>query len=118
MLDERCRAYDDARDAEAALHTTLEHEGFTDDAPGLFWKAVERHDLVPIHLLRLAKARQRRTAVDHHQTAAARPLRGTAVLGRHHATLLAENLEQVHPGFVCRFGGFSVQGEPDARHAG
>jgi hypothetical protein len=116
VFDQRRGADDDARDAEAALHAAFEHERVGDDPAGLVRNAVERHDLMPVHLLRLAQARERRASVDHHQTAAAGAFRGAAVLGRGDAAFLPQHLQQVHAGLIGGFGRVSVEGKPKNRH--
>ena len=116
VLDEGRRAHHDPRNAEPALHATFEDECLPDDAPRLLGKTFERDDLVSLHLLGLAQARERRPAVDHHEAAAAGPFRRTAVLRGHDAALFAQHLEQVHPRLVGGFGGFSVQGELNLGH--
>ena len=110
LLDERRRADDDARDAEAALHAALEDERFADDAPRLLGQAFERDDVVAVHLLRLPQAGQRGPAVDHHEAAAAGAFGRAAVLGRDDAALLAQDLEQVHSRLVGGFGGLCRSG--------
>src|SRR5688572_20519824 len=108
VLDQRRRAHEDPWNAEAALHPTLEHERFGEDAARLIGKAFERDDIAAVHLFRLAEAGQRRGAIDLHQTAAAGPLRRAAVLRREGAALRAQDLEEVHPGLVMRFGRCAV----------
>jgi hypothetical protein len=83
VLDERRCPHDYAGDTEAALDAALEHERLTNDPAGLLGQSFEGDDVVPVHLLRLAQAGQRRPTVDHHETTAASPLRRAPVLGRH-----------------------------------
>ena len=63
---------------------------------------------LPVHLLGLAEAGQRRVAVDHDQAAAAGALRRAAVLDGHDAAFLAQHLEKVHAGLVRGVDGFPV----------
>ena len=118
VLDERRGAHDDAGNAEAALHGAFEHERLAQHAACLLGKPFERRDGMAGHLFRLAQAGQRRRAVDENQTAAAHPFRSAPVLRGHDAALLAQHLEQVHPGLVARLGRFAVQIERDSRHRG
>jgi hypothetical protein len=103
LLDQRCRADDDARNAEAALHTALEHERLADRSAHVVRQSFDGHHVASTRLFRLAQTRQRRMAVDHHEAAATTPFRRAAVLRRHHADLLAQHVEQVHAGLVRRF---------------
>src|SRR5919204_4305053 len=71
LLDQMGGADDNAGNAEAALDATLEHEGFADDSPDFRREPFERPDVMAGRLFRLPQARQRRFAVNHHETAPA-----------------------------------------------
>src|SRR5439155_13649942 len=57
LLDERCRADDDARNAEAALHAPFEDERVADRSAHPVRQSLDRHDVAAVRLFRLAQAR-------------------------------------------------------------
>jgi hypothetical protein len=99
-IDQRRRADDDAGDTEAALHAAFEEECLAEHPPRFFGQAFDRNDVAAVHLLGLAKTREGRRSIDHHETAAARPFRRAAVFRRHDAAFLAQHLEELHPRLV------------------
>ena len=113
LLHQGRGTHDDARDAEATLDAALEDEGVAHPLAYVLGQAFERHDRAPFGLLRFSQARQGRRAVDQHEAAAAGAFRGAPVLGRDDAALLAQDLEQIHPGLVGGGGLFPVQREAD-----
>ncbi len=100
MLHQRRRADENPRDAESALHASFEHERLAQDAACVIGKTLDRDHVVALHLFGLAQAGERRPPIDEDQTTAAGAFRSAPVLGRHHATLLAQHLEKVHPRLV------------------
>jgi hypothetical protein len=80
LLDERSGTHDNARNTEAALHTTFEDERLAEHAARLLRQSLHGDDVAAVDLFRLAQARERRVAVDHHEAAAARPFGRAAVL--------------------------------------
>ena len=116
LVDERCRAYDDARNAEAALDAALEDEGLAHQPARVLGKSFEGDHLVAVDLVGLPQAGEGGRAVDQNQAAAAGAFGCATVLGRYDAAFLAEHLEEVHARLVGGGGFFPVQGEADIGH--
>ena len=84
--------------AEAALDAALEDEGIAHPLADVLGQSFEGDDVVAVGLLGLAQTGERGRAVDHDEAAAAGAFGRAPVLGRDDAALLAQHLEQVHPG--------------------
>src|SRR5215470_2689284 len=115
-LDQRCRANDNSRNAEAALRAALEDKRFAERTARRLRQALNRDDVAAVHLFGFAQTRHRRCAVDKHDAAAARPLGRAAVLRRNNAAFLAQHFEEMHAGLVRGGDPFPVQIEGDRGH--
>src|ERR1700731_1297722 len=102
------RTNDDSGYAEAALHSTFEHEGFAQHISHFFRNAFERHDIAAFHLFRVPQTGQHGPPVYQHRAAAAGAFRGAAILGRDDAALLAQDFQEVHSRLVRDLNWLSV----------
>src|SRR5215471_11135800 len=99
-LDERRRANDDSRNAEAALCAALEEKRLADRTARRLRQALYCDDVAAVHLFGFAQTRHRRCPVDEHDATAARPLGRAAVLRRNNAAFLAQHFEEMHARLV------------------
>ena len=115
-IEQRNDSRGDSGRAIAALESSLTNEGLRQDAALAFRQALEGGDRLTLHGLRLPKTAQDGPTFHHHRAAPTCALRGATVLGRRHAALVPQHIEQVHPLLVRDASGLAVQLEGQLRH--
>ncbi len=116
VLEQRAGPHHDARRAKTALDAALQHKSLAQDAPHLLRNTLERRDFVPVQLFGFTQAGEHWPPVNQHQAAAAGPFGSASILGRNDATLLPEELQDVHPRLVGNGDLLSIEDEADVGH--
>ena len=81
---------------------------FAQDAAHLLGHAFQRDNVSAFHVLRFSQTSEHWLAVDQNGAAAARALRSASVFWRDNAALLAQDLKEMHAGFIGNAGRVSV----------